>query len=95
MRISKIGENTYKAQVVRVENENNPNRVPRIPAKQIVLIEKVCYNSKKDVWDDGEIYDPRRGELYRVVLDFKSDKTLRVRGYLGPFSKSIYWEKIN
>lgn len=95
VRISKVGENAYKAQVVQVVNERNPNTEPKIPANQIVLIERVCYNSKKDVWDDGEIYDPTNGEMYRVVLSFESDTTLRVRGYLGPFSKSLYWEKIN
>ena len=44
---------------------------------------------------DGKIYDPTKGDVYRVVLDFKDDKVLRVRGYLGPFSKSLYWEKLN
>ena len=107
MRISKIGENRYKAQVVGVRDKNhsdvevgtdinNPDPTKRdIPSNQIVLIESVSYNDEKDVWDDGQIYDPTKGDVYRVVLDFKNDKTLRVRGYLGPFSKSLYWEKIN
>ena len=91
VRISKIGENSYKAHIVQIENENKQH----IPTNQIVLIESVSYNSKEGVWEDGHIYDPTKGEIYRVVLDFASDTTLRVRGYLGPFSKSIYWEKIN
>lgn len=95
VRISKIGDNAYKAQVVQIENENNPNIGAVIPTNQIVLIERVSYNSKEGVWDDGEFYDPSKGEIYRVVLDFESDTTLRVRGYLGPFYKSIYWEKVN
>ncbi|MBQ7953020.1 MAG: DUF2147 domain-containing protein [Alistipes sp.] len=107
VRISKIGENRYKAQVVGVHDKNhsdvavgtdinNPDPTKRdIPSNQIVLIESVSYNGEKDVWDDGQIYDPTKGDVYRVVLDFKNDKTLRVRGYLGPFSRSLYWEKIN
>lgn len=107
VRISKIGENRYKAQVVGVHDKNhsdvevgtdinNPDPTKRdIPSNQIVLIESVSYNDEKDVWDDGQIYDPTKGDVYRVVLDFKNDKTLRVRGYLGPFSRSLYWEKIN
>ena len=95
VRISKIGENSYKAQVVQVENCNTNQSQQHIPTNQIVLIESVSYNSKEGVWEDGHIYDPTKGEIYRVVLDFESDTTLRVRGYLGPFSKSIYWEKVN
>ena len=95
VRISKIGENSYKAQVVQVERCNPNQSQQHIPTNQLVLIESVSYNSKAGVWEDGHIYDPTKGEIYRVVLDFASDTTLRVRGYLGPFSKSIYWEKIN
>lgn len=95
VRISKIGENRYTAQVVDFENENNSCIDRAISAKQLVLIESVSYNSKEGVWDDGEIFDPTKGEIYRVVLDFESDTTLRVRGYLGPFYRSIYWEKVN
>ncbi|MBQ5700905.1 MAG: DUF2147 domain-containing protein [Alistipes sp.] len=95
VRISKIGENRYTAQVVGFENENNSCIDRAISAKQLVLIESVSYNSKEGVWDDGEIFDPTKGEIYRVVLDFESDTTLRVRGYLGPFYRSIYWEKVN
>jgi uncharacterized protein (DUF2147 family) len=107
VRISKIGDNAYKAQVFWLENDchpdgrirtdkNNPDPAKRnIPSNQIVLIESVSYNSEDGVWENGKIYDPTKGDVYRVVLDFKSDTTLRVRGYLGPFSKSLYWEKIN
>lgn len=95
VRISKIGENRYKAQVIGFENESNEAIDRAVSAKHIVLIESVSYNSKEGVWDNGTIYDPTKDEIYRVVLDFESDTTLRVRGYLGPFCRSIYWEKIN
>lgn len=100
VRFSKSGENRYKAQVVGVRSEKVDNSCKdshntEINPKQIVIIESVSYNSEEDVWDDGQIYDPIKGDIYRVVLDFKDETTLRVRGYLGPFSKSLYWEKIN
>lgn len=100
VRFSKSGENRYKAQVVGIRTEKESNSCKdshntEINPKQIVIIESVSYNSEEDVWDDGQIYDPIKGDIYRVVLDFKDETTLRVRGYLGPFSKSLYWEKIN
>jgi uncharacterized protein (DUF2147 family) len=105
--ISKIGDNAYKAQVFWLEKPNNPDGSIRTdvknpdpakrntPSDQIVLIESVSYNGEDNVWEDGNIYDPTSGKVYKTVVDFKDDKTLRVRGYLGPFSKSLYWEKLN
>ena len=107
VRISKIGENAYRAQVIWLESEHypdgrlrtdhkNPDPAKRsTPANQIILIEKVNYVAADDEWKNGEVYDPTRGEKFKTVLDFTGDKTLRVRGFVGPFSKSLYWEKLD
>lgn len=106
VRISKVGDNAYKAQVFWVEKDKNPDGTPstdlknpdpakrNTPSDQIVLIEKVSYDSNEGVWNNGNIYDPTSGKVYKTIVDFKDDKTLRVRGFLGPFSKSLYWQKI-
>ena len=106
VRISKIGDNAYKAQVFWLEKDKNPDGSLRTdlknpdpakrktPSNQIVLIESVSYDSKEGVWNNGNIYDPTSGKVYKTVVDFTDEKTLRVRGYLGPFSKSLYWHKI-
>ena len=106
VRISKIGDNAYKAQLFWLEKDKNPDGSLRTdlknpdpakrktPANQIVLIQSVSYDSKEGVWKDGYIYDPTSGKVYKTVVDFTDEKTLRVRGYLGPFSKSLYWHKI-
>ena len=106
VRISKIGDNAYKAQVFWLEKDKNPDGSLRTdlknpdpakrktPSNQIVLIESVSYDSKEGVWNNGNIYDPTSGKVYKTIVDFKDDKTLRVRGFLGPFSKSLYWQKL-
>ena len=106
VRISKIGDNAYKAQLFWLEKDKNPDGSLRTdlknpdpakrktPANQTVLIQSVSYDSKEGVWKDGNIYDPTSGKVYKTVVDFTDEKTLRVRGYLGPFSKSLYWHKI-
>lgn len=106
VRISKIGNNAYKAQVFWPEKDKNPDGSLRTdlknpdpakrktPSNQIVLIESVSYDSKEGVWNNGNIYDPTSGKVYKTVVDFTDEKTLRVRGYLGPFSKSLYWHKL-
>ena len=107
VRISKIGDNAYQAQVFWLENDKhkdgskrtdvkNPDPAKRnTPSDQIVLIENVSYVAEDNEWKNGKIYDPTKGDVYRVVINFQDDKTLRVRGFLGPFSKSLYWYKLD
>jgi uncharacterized protein (DUF2147 family) len=34
-------------------------------------------------WEDGRIYSPRDGELYKCTMRLDGPDTLRVRGYIG------------
>lgn len=107
VRISKIGDNAYQAQIFWLEKDThkdgskrmdikNPDPAKRnTPADQIVLIENVSYVAEDNEWKNGKIYDPTRGDVFKVIINFQDDKTLRVRGFLGPFSKSIYWYKLD
>ncbi|MBQ0049214.1 MAG: DUF2147 domain-containing protein [Bacteroidales bacterium] len=95
----------YRAQVVWVDNLDLPGGLKRtdfrnpdpskreVRADQIVLIDKVTYDAKEDVWTNGKIYDPTNGKTYRVKLWFESDKVLKMRGYLGIFHDTSEWYK--
>jgi uncharacterized protein (DUF2147 family) len=95
----------YRAQCVWVSNVKkedgtlrrdvkNPDPAKRnITTDKVVLIDKVKYDGK-DTWKDGKIYDPTRGKYFTVALSFKDDKTLTVKGYLGPFFGRVYWKKL-
>lgn len=95
----------YRAQVYWVDNlkkedgsirldEKNPDAAKRkTRADQIVLIDKVTFDGK-DTWKNGKIYDPTSGKVYTVSLYFKDDKTLTVKGSIGPFFQRMYWTKI-
>ena len=105
VRISKIGDNAYRAQVIWLESPchpdgrvrtdiKNPDPAKRsTPSSEIVLVERVNYVDGE--WKNGEVYDPTRGEKFKTIIDFTGEKTLRVRGFVGPFSKSLYWEKLD
>lgn len=96
----------YRAQVIWVDNlkkedgsirldERNPDPAKRkVQADQIVLIDKVVYKDGK--WTNGKIYDPTSGKVYTVNLYFdkKDDKTLTVKGSIGPFFQRMYWTRI-
>lgn len=102
-------ENGYRAQVIWADNlikadgstltdEKNPDKSKRnVPANKIVLIENITYNAKDNCWDNGKIYDPTKGKTYKVTINFKDDKTLKLRGYIGvpTLGESMYWTKID
>lgn len=95
----------YRAQVTWVDNlkkedgsircdEKNPNAEKRkVRADQIVLIDKVTYNEKDKEWGNGKIYDPTSGKVFTVKLYFKDEKTLTVKGSIGPFFQRMYWTR--
>lgn len=95
----------YRAQVYWVDNlkmpdgsirtdEKNPDASKRSTrADQIVLIDKVTFDGK-DTWENGKIYDPTSGKVFSVSLYFKDEKTLTVKGSIGPFFQRMYWKKI-
>jgi uncharacterized protein (DUF2147 family) len=104
IRIFKHGDG-YRAQCAWVSNlkkedgtlrrdEKNPDPAKRkVTTDKVVLIDKVKYDGK-DTWKDGKIYDPTRGKYFTVALSFKDEKTLTVKGYLGPFFGRVYWKKL-
>ncbi len=106
IRVFKEDDGSYTAQVIWVRDnldENgevekdvkNPDKSKRdTPCDQIVLIEKMTYNEKKDSWGDAKIYDPTRGIKANVTCSFESVSKLRVRGSVLGIGETVYWDKI-
>ncbi len=104
--IFKDDDGTYTAQVIWVkekydENGNlktddkNPDKSKRnTPCDEIVLIEKMSYNSRKDCWTDAKIYDPARGIKANAECSFTEDGRLKVRGSVMGIGMSVYWDKL-
>ncbi|MCF0196767.1 MAG: DUF2147 domain-containing protein [Bacteroidaceae bacterium] len=105
VKVFKMSDGKYRAQVTWVKNLKNPDGSVRtdsknpdkskrkVTADKIVLIESVSYDAEDNVWNDGKIYDPTSGKSYNVTLSFKDEKTLIVKGSWGPFSKKVVWIK--
>ena len=49
--------------------------------------------AKKDVWNGGRVYDPTKGKSYKAEVSFGDAQTLRIKGSLLGFSRSVYWTK--
>lgn len=95
----------YRAQVCWLKEPKNPDGTLKTdhknpdaskrstPSDKIVVVDKVFY--KDGMWKDGRIYDPTSGKTYKVEIKFKDDnKTLEVKGKLGPFFERVYWTKL-
>ena len=51
--------------------------------------------TKDGTWDDGELYDPKKGKTYSGMMTLKDINTIDLRGYIG-FSflgRSSAWER--
>lgn len=52
-----------------------------------------------DEWDDGTIYDPKKGDTYSCYAEFEDEKdlnTLKFRGFVGIslIGRTSYWTRV-
>ena len=49
----------------------------------------------KEVWDGGDVLDPKNGKVYRARLKVvDGGKKLEMRGYIGPFYRTQTWLRV-
>ncbi len=106
VRFTKCADGSYQGQIIWLSQPNNadgsrkldvknPNpELRKVPADQVVIVYGIRYDEKKQTWSGGKVYKPINGKTYKVECSFDNDKTLRVKGSLGPISLSRHWTKI-
>ncbi|QCE39954.1 DUF2147 domain-containing protein [Psychroserpens sp. NJDZ02] len=47
-----------------------------------------------EYYKEGTVVDPQNGKLYDLRLGVMEDGTLQVRGYIGFFYSTQYWERV-
>ena len=61
----------------------NPDEKLRSRARMgMLMMHSFAYN-EDGVWDDGELYDPKKGKTYSGMITLKDKNTLDLRGYIG------------
>jgi uncharacterized protein (DUF2147 family) len=48
----------------------------------MVMMSGFAYD-EDSVWDDGELYDPKKGKTYSGMMTLKDKNTIDLRGYIG------------
>lgn len=81
----------------KVDKKNPNDKLKTRPIADLVLLSGFVYNSSKNQWVDGTIYDPKSGKTYscNMWLDEKNPDILHVKGYVG-FSwigKQVEWKR--
>ena len=78
----------------KLDDENPDEELQKRPVMGLLLVKDFVFDGD-DVWDDGEIYDPKSGNTYSCYMKFDSENTLKVRGYIGIswIGRTTYWTR--
>ena len=58
----------------KVDEENDDPKLAKRPIMGLVIVKNFVYDSKKERWDDGSIYDPDNGKTYDCFAWFVAVK---------------------
>ena len=72
------------------DENGNPKTDPLNPEEELrsrarlgmVMMHGFAYD-EDNIWDDGELYDPKKGKTYSGMMTLKDANTLDLRGYIG------------
>jgi uncharacterized protein (DUF2147 family) len=72
------------------DDNGNPKTDPLNPDEKLksrarmgmVMLTGFAYD-EDSVWDDGELYDPKKGKTYSGMMTLKDKNTIDLRGYIG------------
>ena len=76
-------------------DKNNPDKNLRSrPLLGLELLKDFKFNGE-DVYEDGNIYDPKNGKKYKCKMTLNANK-LNIRGYIGVsmFGRSEVWSRV-
>ncbi|OYZ02596.1 MAG: hypothetical protein B7Y37_02060 [Sphingobacteriia bacterium 28-36-52] len=94
VRIYKNGEK-FQGKIVWLKEPNDPETgKPKVDKNHsdetlrtrpiLGLVNIWGFNYKdKNIWEDGNIYDPKNGNTYSCTIKMLNPNTLEVRGYIG------------
>ena len=98
--------NAFQGKVIWMEEPNNkdgsPKRDKLNPDESLrsqTRIGKVIMTGfvfdENNIWDGGEIYDPKSGKTYKGTITLTSKNRLDLRGYVGLpiFGKTSSWTR--
>ena len=80
----------------KVDEENSDPELAKRPIMGLSIVKDFQYNSKKERWDEGSIYDPDNGKTYKCKIKLNKDGTLKIRGFIGVsiIGRTTKWTRV-
>jgi uncharacterized protein (DUF2147 family) len=77
----------------KLDDENPDEELQKRPIMGLLLVKDFIFDG--ELWDDGEIYDPKSGNTYSCYMKMESNDKLKVRGYIGIslIGRTTYWTR--
>ena len=78
----------------KVDNLNPDESLQSRPRMGMVMMYDFSHD-EDNVWNDGEIYDPKSGNTYSGTITLTSENNLDLRGYVGLpiFGRTSNWTR--
>ena len=78
----------------KVDKENSDKNLRSKPLIGLLILKNFVYD-EDNVWNDGEIYDPKNGKTYSCKMTLVSPNQLDIRGYIGIslFGRTETWTR--
>jgi uncharacterized protein (DUF2147 family) len=107
IKVSKSG-NSYNGIIIWMKEPNDPNGMPKLDKfnpdvskrknpilGNAIMIDKFKFINS-NTWDNGIIYDARKGKTYSCIIKMKVKDKLEVRGYMGIslFGQTDTWVRV-
>ena len=69
----------------KVDDENPDTQLAKRPVMGLTIVKNFKYDSKKERWDEGSIYDPKNGKTYDCYAWFEDGdyNNLYIKGYVA------------
>ncbi len=83
----------------KVDDKNPDAKLQSRPIMGLELLTNFKYFPDDQEWEDGHIYDPKKGATYKCYMEFPdpgNKNKLKIRGYIG-FSllgRTVYWYRV-
>ncbi len=82
----------------KVDDKNEDPSLQSRPIMGLKLLKDFVFDGD-DEWEDGTIYDPKKGKTYSCYMEFPDENNkdrLKIRGYIGVslLGRTVYWTRV-
>ncbi len=84
-KISWLDEPNEEDGTPKIDDENPDPKLATRPIMGLTIVKNFVYDSKKEQWQEGSIYDPKNGKTYDCFAWFEDGNTnsLYIKGYVA------------